>query len=62
MGMDTNVGVCRYSLNQQTLSNTNERIKYAGNSYGDGNLLTASYTMIGMAYSSNNMLVIIIGY
>ena len=48
--------------NITSLSNTNERIKYAGNSYGDGNLLTASYTMIGMAYSSNNMLVIIIGY
>lgn len=47
--------------NITSLSNTNERIKYVGNSFGDGNLLTASYTMIGMAYSSNNMLVIIIG-
>lgn len=47
--------------NITSLSDTNGRIKYAGNSYGDGNLLTESYTMIGMAYSSNNMLVIIIG-
>lgn len=56
-----NEGVFTTRSNITSLSDANRRIKYAGNSYGEGNLLTPSFTMIGMAYSSNNMLVIIIG-
>ena len=48
--------------NITSLSSTDKRIKYAGNQYGQGNLLTESYTVIGMAYSSDNMLVIIVGH
>ncbi len=54
-------GIYTTRNNITSLSNANSRIKYAGNSYGDGNLLTPSYNVIGMAYSSNNMLVIIVG-
>lgn len=54
-------GIFTTRNNITSLSDANGRIKYAGNSYGEGNLLTPSFTMIGMAYSSNNMLVIIIG-
>lgn len=61
-GIWLNDGTFTTRSNITSLSDTNGRIKYAGNSYGDGNLLTESYTMIGMAYSSDNMLVIIVGY
>lgn len=54
-------GIFTTRNNITSLSDANGRIKYAGNSYGEGNLLTSSYTIIGMAYSSNNMLVIIVG-
>lgn len=46
--------------NITTLSNANGRLKYAGNSYGDGNLLTPEYTKIGMAYTDDNALLIIV--
>lgn len=61
-GIALNDGTFTTRNNITSLTNANSRIKYAGNSYGDGNLLTPSYNIIGMAYSSNNMLVIIIGY
>lgn len=48
--------------NITSLSDANGRIKYSGNSYGAGNLLTASYTSIGMAYTSSKSLLIIVGY
>lgn len=54
-------GIFTTRNNIKTLSDTNKRIKYTGNSYGAGNLLTPSFNIIGMAYSSNNMLVIIVG-
>ncbi len=60
-GIWLNDGIFTTRNNITSLSDANGRIKYAGNSYGEGNLLTPSFTMIGMAYSSNNMLVIIIG-
>lgn len=44
-----------------SLSDANGKIKYQGNSYAEENLLTPSFNIIGMAYSSNNMLVIIVG-
>lgn len=60
-GIWMNDGVFTTRNNITSLSDANARIKYAGNSYGEGNLLTPSYTSIGMAYSANNMLVMIIG-
>lgn len=60
-GIWLNDGIFTTRNNITSLSDANGRIKYAGNSYGEGNLLTPSFTLIGMAYSSNNMLVIIIG-
>lgn len=60
-GILLNDGVFTSRNNITSLSDANGRIKYAGNSYGDGNLLTASYTLIGMAYTSNNSLLIIVG-
>lgn len=60
-GIWMNDGVFTTRNNITSLSDANGRIKYAGNSYGAGNLLTPSYTLIGMAYSANNMLVMIIG-
>ncbi len=56
-----NEGIFTTRNNITSLSDANGRIKYSGNSYGEGNLLTPSFTVIGMAYSTNNMLVIIIG-
>lgn len=44
-----------------SLTDANGKIKYKGNSYADENLLTPDFNIIGMAYSSNNMLVIIVG-
>lgn len=60
-GIWLNDGIFTTRNNITSLSDANGRIKYAGNSYGEGNLLTPEFTLIGMAYSSNNMLVIIIG-
>ena len=60
-GIWMNDGVFTTRNNITSLSDANGQIKYAGNSYGEGNLLTPSYTLIGMAYSANNMLVMIIG-
>ena len=54
-------GVYTTRNNITSLSDANLRIKYEGNSYGEGNLLTPSYTLIGIAYSPNNMIVMIIG-
>ncbi len=60
-GIWLNEGIFTTRNNITSLSDANGRIKYSGNSYGEGNLLTPSFTVIGMAYSTNNMLVIIIG-
>lgn len=45
-----------------SLSDTASKLKYSSNSYGDGHLLTPEYNIIGIAFSSNNMVVIIAGY
>ena len=54
MGMDTNVGVCRYSLNQQTLINDVKdyswpKIKSVINDKNDQNLSTRIYRVIEKA-------------
>lgn len=46
--------------NITSLSDASKKLKYTGNNYGSENLLTPSYNIIGMAYSSKNMLVIIV--
>lgn len=45
-----------------SLSDIASRLKYSGNEYGGGHLLTPEYTTIGIAFSANNMVVIIVGY
>lgn len=60
-GIWLNSGTFTTRNNITSLNDANRRIKYASNKYGSGNLLTPSYTLIGMAFSSDNMLVIIIG-
>jgi hypothetical protein len=47
--------------NISSLEEAGKRLKYQPNSYGDGNLLTPEYNLIGMAYSSDKTLVIIVG-
>lgn len=54
-------GILSTRSNITTLSDANGKIKYQSNIYSEENLLTPSFNIIGMAYSSNNMLVIIVG-